>query len=187
MKGRGAASGHLRLSGGEARGRKLACPKGIRPAESLVRLAVFNMLGSQIQGALVVDLFAGSGAYGLEALSRGAGEAVFVDRSAAAAAAIRENLARLGWGDRATVAEADCRRWLASPARLEGVDLVFLDPPYNDPALAATLRLLDSLLATGAVVVAEHPAGLELPILDRLRPWRERTYGGTAVTLLEVT
>src|SRR2546430_699252 len=135
---------HLRVSGGEARGRRLKAPKNIRPTQGMVKQAIFNMVGARIEGANVLDLFAGSGALGIEALSRGAVSVTFVDQEPRGLAILRQNLDALGFKDRARVVRADVVRWLeASPDSVRSADFVFLDPPYDDVVLAKALRVLD--------------------------------------------
>lgn len=167
----------MRVIAGEFRGRRLAAPRGaVRPTADRVREALFAMLGP-VEGARVLDLFAGTGALAIEALSRGAAGAVLVDRDPAPA---RRNVADLGLGERARVVRADALRYLARPA-VAAYDLVFLDPPYR---LAARVEArIDSLLpphlAPGARVVSESAAGrplaLGLPLV------RERRYGDTLI------
>src|SRR3954447_10005874 len=122
----------IRVVWGEFGGRKLAVPDGLgtRPTTDKVRQAVFNSLDSAglIDGAAVADLFAGSGALGIEALSRGAATCVFVERDRAALKALRANIAALGIADRSTVVASDVPAWI--PA-LRGVDLALVDPPYE--------------------------------------------------------
>jgi 16S rRNA (guanine966-N2)-methyltransferase len=143
------------------------------------------MLG-RLEGALVVDLFAGSGALGIEALSRGAGHVTFVERDQKAVAAIRGNLERVGYGERASVARADVARWLArQPEEAAAADVVLADPPYNDAVLDRALELLDGSVKEGALVVVEHSSRQTPGGVRRLRSLRERRYGDTAVTLLE--
>ena len=161
----------MRIVAGAARGRRLLAPKGggTRPTSDMVRGAVFNVLGQFFGGGAVLDLFAGTGAMALEALSRGFERAVCVEPERHAAEALRRNAGACGFADRVEVrvetAEAALRR-------LEGgaFDLVFLDPPY---ALGAESVLpgLDRLLRAGGRVVAEH---------DRRRPPGER-YGRLAL------
>ncbi|MGH9259498.1 MAG: RsmD family RNA methyltransferase, partial [Acidimicrobiales bacterium] len=123
----------MRVVAGTARGRTLVTPPGARtrPTTDRVREAIFNALGSRgaVEGARVVDLFAGSGALGVEALSRGAGHATFVDTDRAARQAIRRNVEGCGFADRATIVAAPVARWLAG-LRDERFELVFCDPPY---------------------------------------------------------
>jgi 16S rRNA (guanine966-N2)-methyltransferase len=161
----------MRISGGAARGIPLMVPKGdaVRPATDGMRQAVFSSLGARIAGARFLDLFAGSGAYGLEALSRGAAGGVFVEQNAKAAACVRQNIIAVckslgrAPGDM-TVIQADAR---SVPLGGGGVpDLVFIDPPYEliteiAPALFA--RLTDALAAKpDAIVVFELPGELDL-------------------------
>jgi 16S rRNA (guanine966-N2)-methyltransferase len=172
----------MRVVAGEAKGRRLVAPPGpaTRPTSDRVREAVFNVLGSLgvVEGATVVDLFAGSGALGIEALSRGATHATFVEQERQALATIRDNLAATGMADRATVVHDDAVRWVAGPR--SSVDLVLCDPPYafdRWPVLLAGLHHLTSM------IVLETGADLDLEALDA--PWeilRVKRYGGTVVT-----
>lgn len=161
----------MRISGGGARGITLSVPKGdaVRPATDGMRQAVFSSLGGRVTGAWFLDLFAGSGAYGLEALSRGAAGGVFVEQNAKAAACVRQNIAAvcksLGQpADALTVVQADARTVPLGGATVP--DLVFIDPPYEiiatvAPALFA--RLAEVLAAKpDALVVFELPGELEL-------------------------
>jgi 16S rRNA (guanine(966)-N(2))-methyltransferase RsmD len=176
----------LRVGGGEARGRRLKAPKGIRPTQGIVKAAIFNLVGPGIEGAHVLDLFAGSGAIGIEALSRGAAQVTFVDREPRGLAILRQNLDALELKERARVVRGDVVRWLeSSAADLTQAGLVFLDPPYDDVVLDRALRVLDRML-TDALVVAEHSRRQTLPDLTRLRVDRERRYGDTMLTLLRV-
>jgi 16S rRNA (guanine966-N2)-methyltransferase len=177
---------HLRVSGGEARGRRLKAPKNIRPTQGMVKQAIFNMVGPDIEGATVLDLFAGSGALGIEALSRGAAGVTFVDQQPRGLAILRQNLDALGFNDRAHVVRGDVVRWLeASPDAVRAVDFVFLDPPYDDTVLYRALHALDREVSN-AVVLAEHSKRQVLPALERLRVDRERHYGDTIVTVLKI-
>lgn len=142
------------------------------------------MLGSAVIGARTVDLFAGSGALGIEALSRGAAEVVFVERSKAGLACIRANLEAIGAARRSRVVADDARRVVATSPEVGEWTLVLLDPPYGDPALESVLRDLDSRLPAGARVVAEHAPTAVVPGLERLAVDRERRYGSSSVTIL---
>ncbi len=182
---RAAPSSHLRVGGGEAGGRRLSAPRGIRPTQGLVREAIFNLVSPVLADAAVIDLFAGSGALGIEALSRGAATATFVDKDEQAVRVIRQNLGTLGLAGRGRAVRADVPRWLAaSEEDVRRASLVLLDPPYNDPVLEHALALLDALAAEGATVVAERFRRQALPGLRRLRLDRERRYGDTAVSVL---
>jgi 16S rRNA (guanine966-N2)-methyltransferase len=159
-------------------------PKTIRPTQGLIKGAIFNMLGPAVLESEVLDLYAGSGALGIEALSRGAVRATFVERSPDGVRAIRANLAALGYGDRAVVAQADALRWLrAHEPEAASAGLILLDPPYDDPSLDGVLAALDSLAAPRAIVVLEHSSRRPLPACERLIVDRTRRHGDTSVTI----
>jgi 16S rRNA (guanine966-N2)-methyltransferase len=153
----------MRVIAGEAHGRRLRVPRGLvtRPATARVRASIFSRLAArtEISGARVLDLFAGSGSLGLEALSRGAQQAVFVDSSRPAATAIRDNLRVLGLEERAEVIVTDVERAIALlGARHARFDLVFVDAPYRNDISAAVLMALvtDGLLGEDAYVVVRQ-------------------------------
>jgi 16S rRNA (guanine(966)-N(2))-methyltransferase RsmD len=184
----------MRVIAGALKGRRLAPVKGrIRPTAAKVREAVFDILGPDLAGVRVLDLFAGTGALGIEALSRGAGEAVFVEDHPGALKVLRRNLADLNLADRTTVwslAVAAALKKLA--ARGERFGLAFLDPPYGGGAAATALNLLASLnvLAPGARVVVEHSRRESLPeACGALTRHTVRRYGDTqaAFYLMAVT
>ena len=176
----------LRVGGGEARGRRFKAPKGIRPTQGIVKAAIFNIVGPRIEGSHVLDLFAGSGAIGIEALSRGAAQVTFVDREPRGLAILRQNLDALELKDRAHVVRGDVVHWLeSSPDEVRRAGLVILDPPYEDVVLDRALMVLDRLL-TDATVVAEHSRRQTMPSLSRLQVDRQRRYGDTMVTVLRV-
>jgi 16S rRNA (guanine966-N2)-methyltransferase len=177
----------MRVIAGSRKGHKLAAPHGLdtRPTSDRVRENVFNLVGP-VDDARVLDLFAGSGALGIEAISRGAGHVDFVERDERAVAVIRANLEALGYLERASVARAEVTRWLrAHPEEMTAASVVLADPPYNDAVLDRALRLLDEGTEEGALVVVEHSSRAPLAPLRRLRSIRERRYGDAAVTLLE--
>jgi 16S rRNA (guanine966-N2)-methyltransferase len=176
----------VRVVAGRFRGHGLVAPRGreTRPTSDRVREALFSILGGSIEGAQVLDLFAGSGALAIEALSRGAAGAVLVDSSAAAVAAIRRNLSAVGVD--AEVRRQDALTYLER-ASLDGrqYDLVFLDPPYRQASVIGQ-RLstaLGPVLAPGARVVVESdrraPLELDLDLLD------ERRYGDTLIRIYD--
>ena len=154
----------LRIIGGTWRGRKLRFPASaaIRPTPDRVRETLFNWLGARAQGARALDLFAGSGALGLEALSRGAAHVTFVEQDAAASRELSARLSEWQAAD-ARVEHADALRYLAGVAR--PFDLVFLDPPFGAPLLAAAARLLEERgwLAPRALIYVECAARDGLP------------------------
>ena len=149
----------MRIIGGQYRGRKLFAPKGlqVRPTADRAREAVFNILGARVRGARVADLFAGTGAMGLEALSRGASQAVFVDSQPAALAAIRRNLDTMGLTE-PLVLRADLSRGLRPLVETGPFDLIFMDPPYAGNVLNFVLTKLkqEGLAAPDGLVVVEH-------------------------------
>jgi 16S rRNA (guanine966-N2)-methyltransferase len=154
----------FRVIAGAWRRRRCSFPsrEGLRPTPDRVRETLFNWLAPRIAGARCLDLFAGSGALGIEALSRGAADVVFVERDREAAAAIEANLARLG-KERADVAAVDAREYLAGEP--EPFDVVFLDPPFASDLLAEVLAPLQSWLRSGAWIYLEFPAGDVAPPL----------------------
>ena len=173
----------LRVSGGEARGRRLKAPKNIRPTQGMVKQAIFNMVGPSIEGAEVLDLFAGSGALGIEALSRGAAKVTFVDQQPRGLAMLRQNLDALGFTERANIVRGDVVRWLeASPEAVRSARFIVLDPPYDDAVLDRALIALDRVVVD-VTVLAEHSRRQQPPALSRLRVDRERRYGDTMVTV----
>jgi 16S rRNA (guanine966-N2)-methyltransferase len=180
----------MRVIAGSAKGARLVrVPAGIRPVSDRAREGLFSSLGDLVEGARVLDLYAGTGALGVEALSRGAGEAVFVDRNPAAVRAVEENLARTSLGDRASVERSEVRRFLERrPSERAGFDLVFLDPPYEaGPAeLDPVLSLLDEkpLLREGFTVVLSRGSRSSNSVIPL--HWfvaRRLSYGDSVVTL----
>jgi 16S rRNA (guanine966-N2)-methyltransferase len=180
-----------RVIAGTAGGRRLLAPgPGTRPLADRVKQVLFAILAPELAGAAALDLFAGSGAAGIEALSRGAARAVFVERDPGAVKVIHENLRRTGLaGPTATVIQADVLGWLRDRGRGSGpFDIVILDPPYADPevlrdALAALADPEAALLTPGARVVTKHfwrdppPDQIGLLASDRMR-----RFGETALT-----
>jgi len=163
----------LRIIGGTWRGRRFRFPAvdGIRPTPDRVRETLFNWLMHRIDGARCLDLFAGSGALGLEGLSRGARHVTFVERDLAAARALRATLGVLGAPpERATIVENDAVRFLQGTG--QPYDVVFVDPPFDSPLLQESCALLASndWLVPDARVYLELPYGSELPLLPA--DWR---------------
>ncbi|MEI7548490.1 MAG: 16S rRNA (guanine(966)-N(2))-methyltransferase RsmD [Actinomycetota bacterium] len=169
----------MRVVSGEFGGRKLVAPEGTttRPTTDKVRQAVFNALASMgvVEGAVVADLYAGSGALGIEAISRGAEKCLFVERDRAALNALRGNVAALGIEERCAVYGTDVMAWV--PA-MRGVDIAFIDPPYDFDGWHTLLDKVDA-----GLVVAESDDPVEAH--SGFTQLRARKYGRTWVTLLE--
>lgn len=178
----------MRIIAGEHRGRTLFAPKGTdtRPTRDRVRESLFSILQTRIAGARVLDLFAGSGALGLEALSRGAEKAVFADNDRGAQEAVQRNIQALRAGDQTALLRTD---WQEALRRLQAAgetfDLIFLDPPYKFAQARAMLDALcaDALLARNALVIYEHAAALP-PDTAGWHSVDIRRYGDTAIAFL---
>ncbi len=177
-----------RVIAGTARGIRLEAPgDATRPFGDRVKQTLFAILEPSLRGARVLDLFAGSGAAGIEALSRGAADVTFVERDRGAAAVIATNLARTHLdGPRAHIVRAEALGWLSGPdaARAGPFDLVILDPPYAETALlASALDAVTPNLAPGARVVAKHFwRDAPSPRVGLLASERERRFGETTLT-----
>ncbi len=184
----------MRITGGQARGRKFKVLEGSLTRPPLVRLrqSVFSILGERVEGSRVLDLFAGAGAFGMEALSRGARQAVFVERSKKAAGLLARNLQSLGFQFQSRIVEADALAVDRQFSPAEAFDLVFIDPPFplllEAAGREAILRLLKALfekrLSPGGILVFRYPeerrgeqSPMALPAADL------RVYGRSAVAL----
>lgn len=173
----------MRIISGEARGKTISAPAGIktRPTTERVREAIFSALNPFLPGAAVLDAFGGSGALGLEAISRGAKSAVFCDMDRQAVNVIRRNVEACKFADRAKVYPGDTVKTIA---KLSGFDVVLLDPPYNRGFIAAVepILLSDGFLNDGAIVMLETAAKEpEIFADERWELLRQKTYGDTAV------
>lgn len=179
---------NLVLTGGEHRSRRLHAPEGrdTRPTRALVREALFNMLQGVCPGAGVLDLFAGSGALGFEALSRGAAQLVLCDHAAPAMAVIRQNAALLREKDKCRFLQTDWQQALTKlGAEKAQFDLVLLDPPYGmalGPVLDRLLAL--DLLEQEAIIAIEHGERTEIQLPPGLSQLRSRRYGESQLTLI---
>jgi len=172
-----AAVGQVRIIGGKWRSTKLPVPlsPGLRPSSDRVRETLFNWLMPRLGGARVLDLFAGSGALGLEAVSRGAAQATLVERDAALSRQLRESVAKLGAQEQIAVVQADALQWLRQPAGALA-DIVFIDPPFADGLWEAVIAGLPSHLAADAWLYVESPAD-QAPKMPA--PWLLHREGGT--------
>ena len=180
----------MRVIAGSAKGVRLGpVPPGVRPVSDVAREGLFSSLGGAVAGARVLDLFAGTGALAIEALSRGAEHAVLVERNRRCARTIRENLARARLEERAEVVVADALAFADGEAERRGpVDLVLADPPYDAPPSAVD-ALLDALsrgwLSPGAAVALTRAARSSTPVIPvHWRLARRLGYGDTAVLIL---
>jgi 16S rRNA (guanine966-N2)-methyltransferase len=159
----------------------------VRPTSALLRRSLFDILGARVVGATVLDLYAGAGSVGIEALSRGAAGCEFVERDREGARIIAENLAAIAAGDRGRVHCAAVESWLErEQARLRDFDLVFADPPYGHPGLARSLELLAAAGAVGpdSLVVVEERAGRHADVPPGLTMVRRVRHGDSALTML---
>jgi 16S rRNA (guanine966-N2)-methyltransferase len=181
----------VRIIGGELRGRRIELPREsvVRPTSDRAKVALFNSLGGALYRARVVDLCAGTGALGLEGLSRGAERAVFVENDSRVARWLQENLTRLGVQDRAALVRAECLGWLDRQVPGEdGIcDVLLADPPYDSEVLAGLTERLTArpeLIAAGGWVVLEDGGQVapELPANEFSLRWR-RKYGSIYVSL----
>lgn len=176
----------MRVITGSARGVKLKTPAGMltRPTADRVKEALFSKIQFELPGARVLDLFAGTGQLGIEALSRGAAEAVFVDQQDAACALVRENLSRTKLGARGRVIRADYLQYLKTCNRQFSV--ILLDPPYAEFFLENALKKISEIdiLVNGGIIMTERPVGKELSLrLPGFQRSQDSKYGKTLLTL----
>lgn len=183
----------MRVIGGSARGRRLKAPRGMRtrPMADKIREALFSMLDALgVRPRRVLDLYAGSGAIGIEALSRGAEWADFVERSPAACSVIRDNLEQTGFGDRAAVHCMPVSTFLTRMSRTrEPYDFIIMDPPYADPHIVETMATIARWpgAGDGAILVVGHSPRVLLPeAVDGLIQLRDRCHGDSCVAIYEL-
>jgi len=180
----------MRIISGTSKGRKLATPKNLslRPTSDRVKESIFNILRGQIEGRAVLDLFAGTGNLGIEALSRGAKKVVFVDKDKRALRLIQRNVAQFGLAERSEVLPIDANRAIGLlKQRWILFDLIFMDPPYEQGLIERTLRKLNPhpIYHKDSVLVVEHHRREILP--DAAFGWdliRQRQMGDTVVSIL---
>ncbi len=181
----------MRIIGGTFRGRTLTVGRGrsIRPATDRARQTIFDILTHRIDisGMSVLDLFSGTGSFGLEALSRGAAHVTFVDSSRASLDVLEANIRQLGCGAESTVYQADVFRFLRSISR--SYDLIFVDPPYALPDLTSIPQALEhsKTLKVGSVITMEHPTSLLLVFSPQRYRVTTRQFGQTMVVIAECT
>ena len=178
----------MRVITGTARGIRLQTLEGldVRPTTDRVKEGMFSAIQFDIPGARVLDLFAGSGQLGIEALSRGAKQAVFVDQSAKSLAVVKENLQKCGFTDRVEIHQTAAEQFIRT-AQPHSFDMVFLDPPYRMDILAKILPDLVGLLRPGGIVVAEHEKSCKIPE-KILNLWlqKEYFYGKIVVSVMKL-
>ncbi|MDI6889539.1 MAG: 16S rRNA (guanine(966)-N(2))-methyltransferase RsmD [Thermodesulfovibrionales bacterium] len=186
----------MRISGGLAKGRRTATKRlfsgasgdeKLRPTPSKVREAIFDIIRDRIEGASFVDLYAGTGTVGLEALSRGAGRAVFVEPNMLRARAIKENAVKFGFRKKAIVVDGEAYEFLKrASAEKKRFDIFFLDPPYFSEEIMKTLPMIEEkrLLNDGGTVIVEHFFKRKLPeTVGELKMIRSYRYGDTMLTI----
>jgi len=176
----------MRIIAGLAKGTSLATPKsGTRPMTGRARESLFSILATRLAETRVLDLYAGSGSLGLEALSRGAASAVFVEHNRKAASLIGKNIESVGLGGKVIASTVE-----SAIERISGpFDIVFVDPPYadDDGSVTAVLDELEPVLAEGAIVIVHRQAGSNLVVPEFLTSTDERRYGDAVVTMMERT
>ena len=178
----------MRIGGGNSKGRRLQTVPGrqVRPTSSRVRQALFNTLREWIPGSIFVDMFAGTGSVGLEALSQGARHVYFVENDRHALLALRANISRCGAVSQTTVVAAALPQAVRKLAAAQRVDVLFLDPPYASDLAATTLSALDDhdLLAPHGLIVWQHAARREPLALPGYTLWQSKRYGNTQLSFL---
>jgi len=180
----------MRITGGQSKGRTLASPKGmdIRPTTDKVREAIFNVIGQDMSGLYVLDLFAGTGIFGIEALSRGAQHTVFIDNSKHSIKLIKKNLATCGFQDSGVVLRRDLKKGMSRnhPELQKNFDLLFLDPPYRKNLIIPLLEKIShaGMLSKGSKIVAELSKNEILPSsIGNLEMADTRFYGDTRINI----
>jgi 16S rRNA (guanine(966)-N(2))-methyltransferase RsmD len=181
----------LRIIAGYAKGRKLKSPENqdIRPTSDRVKEAIFSMIAFYIPGKIVLDLFAGTGNLGLEALSRGAKFSVFVDNNREALKLVNQNIKLLGYKDKTSVVFSDALKALdLFRKRNEKFDIVFIDPPYRQSLYGEIIQSIaeNDIIDRSGILIIEHPADIKLKDeYEGLKKIKEKKYGNTSITILK--
>ena len=177
----------MRVTSGSAKGKKLKVPNipGYRPPRDVYKQAVFGILGEKVINAICLDLYAGSGSFGIEALSRGANYCTFIDNNKSAVETIKENLESTGFSDKADVFQQDSVKHVANAQK--GIDIIFADPFFIDTSHRFLFQNMEEILNTNGVIVFSH--GKELNIEEtirntKLKVFSQRNYGKAYATLL---
>jgi len=173
---------NVRIISGEFGGRKIEAPDTSRthPMSERIRNALFNSLGEEIQGARVLDAFAGTGSVGLEALSRGAHDVTFIERDRIAQKILAKNVTSLSVEERVTIIRTTVSNWLET-SDSESFDVIFADPPYHDTQFSTVERLF-GLLKPGGLMVLSHPGRGEVPTKTGVVVVDNRSYGNAFLT-----
>lgn len=180
----------MRIISGTSRGRRLAAPRGqsLRPTSDRVKESIFNILGREVEGKVVLDLFAGTGNLGIEALSRGAVRVIFVERAREALRTIHKNLLQCGYSDRAEIIPKEVGRAIGIlETRGASFDLILMDPPYERGWIQRTFGKLNHhrIYQEGSILVIEH--GRREPLPEKTGKWtilKQRTIGDTVISIL---
>lgn len=177
----------MRVITGTARGRKLVTLDGddVRPTTDKVKESLFNIIQFDVEGSLFLDLFAGCGQIGIEALSRGARQAVFVDKSKKSIDVVKTNLKTTGFEKNASIMNTDSVAFLSR--RSEKYDIAFLDPPYGTGVLQSALEKLDAVMSESGIIICESGVREELPEqVGKFRLLKKYSYGKTALTTYKI-
>lgn len=167
----------IRVCAGKYRSRRLETPaRGVRPTTDFVKQAIFSTIPIDLAGTHVLDLFAGSGSLGIEALSRGSETVTFVDSSKLSAQTIEKNIQSLSARDQAKIIRSDVCSFVERCR--EEFDVIFMDPPYNKGLASQSAPHVYKLVKIGGLLIIEHSPGESIPV----RPWKTRTYGDTMIT-----
>lgn len=174
----------MRVITGTAKGRKLDTLSGndVRPTTDMVKEAVFSAIQFDIEGRSFLDLFAGSGQMGIEALSRGAKKAVFIENNAEAVSVIKKNIERTGFLDSSTLIRSDSFSFLATTP--EKFDIAFIDPPYHEGLFEKALNSVAAVMSDHGIIICEHPNTVSLPfVVGGFKIERERKYSKIIITI----
>lgn len=173
---------NIRIISGEFGGRKLEAPHTSRthPMSERVRNALFNSIGDLVHGAAVLDVFAGTGALGLEALSRGAHHATFIERDRTAQKTLAHNITMLDVEQKAALIRTSVRNWLATTTAAK-FDIIFVDPPYHDPQFSTVFHLF-GLLKPRGIMILSHSGRGEVPARNGIVVVDSRSYGDASLT-----
>ncbi len=180
----------MRVITGKARGTKLLGPEGLetRPTTDRIKESLFNMINQDLYDASFLDIFSGSGAIGIEALSRGAKDSTFIENSKTALKCLQENINKTKFNNESTLLNMDVERALNQLGnKNKKYDVIFMDPPYNIDIINTTLLHIieNNLLRSGGYLIIEGPTGYKINDIKDLHLWREKNYGATTISFLK--